>query len=253
MTTKFADPVPVPTEPPAPPIDPIGLVLADHLRELIYTGATTSERSLQKAVGVSEIGADCQRQLAYKIAGVPPTNIDSDPMPSIIGTGFHMHVQKMIERLDPRRYLVETPVTWRGIPGTVDLYDRRRRLVVDWKSTSKAKLRRLRADGPPMRARVQVQIYAQALAQLGEAPERVALAYVPRDGSLDELWVWSAPLDRPLVDTWLLRYEELVRQVTEAGIDPGAIPAKPSRLCSYCDHYSTGSTEPSRACPGLNP
>lgn len=249
MTTKFADPAPVPTEPPPPPLDPIGLVLADHLRELIYTGATTSERSLQRAVGVSEIGTECQRQLAYKIAGVPPTNIDSDPMPSIIGTGFHMHVQKMIERLDPRRYLVETPVVYRGIPGTIDLYDRRRRLVVDWKSTSKQKIRRLRTQGPPMRSQVQIQIYAQALLQLGETPERVALAYVPRDGSLDELYVWSSPLLPDLVGEWVTRFEALV-EAHARGQDPGVVPAFPTRLCTYCDHYSAGSTDLSRACPG---
>lgn len=250
MTTIWSDPAPV-EEAPEPTIDPIGLVLADALRELIYTGATTSERDLQTAVGMSEIGGDCERQLAYKIAETPPVNVTNDPMPSIMGTGFHLHVQRMIERLDRRRYLVETPVTYKGIPGTVDLYDRRRRIVIDWKSTSKAKLRRLRTDGPPQRAQVQIQIYGAALKLLGEDPARLALAYVPRDGTLDDLWVWSTTPDQAVVDQWVSRFEGLAEMVAK-GYGPGDINAKPSRLCSWCDHYSPTSNDLSRGCPGPN-
>jgi len=247
MTTTWTDPAPV-TEPEVA-LDPIGLVLADALRELIYTGATTSQRSRQTAVGVSEIGGDCDRKLAYKIAEVTPTNIDADPMPSIIGTGFHLHMEKIFSTLDRRRWLVEVPVTYRGIPGTCDLYDRRRKLLIDWKSTSKAKLRRLRTDGPPLQAQVQIQIYAQALLALGETPQRCALAYVPRDGSLDDLWVWSTPLQPDLVQHWIERFEGLVERIA-TGTNPAAIDATPSRLCGWCAHYSPTSTDLSRGCPG---
>jgi hypothetical protein len=250
MTATWTDPTPV-EELPAPTIDPIGLVLADALRELIFTGATTSERSLQQAVGMSEIGADCERQLAYKIASTPPVNLDPDPMPSIMGTGFHLHVQRMVERLDRRRYLVETPVTFKGIPGTVDLYDRRRRVVIDWKSTGKSKLRRLRTDGPPMRAQIQIQIYGAALRELGEDPSRLALAYVPRDGSLDDLWVWSTVPDQALVDKWVGRFESIV-DGHAAGASPADFKATPGPLCKYCPHFLPTSTDLGRGCPGPN-
>lgn len=246
---SFVDPVPA-TE-PEPVLDPIGMVLADHLRELIYTGATTSERSLQSEVGISEIGEPCERQLAYKIAGTPPVNVDPDPMPSIMGTGFHLNVQHMIERLDPRRYLTEAKVNYHGIPGTVDLYDRRRRTVIDWKSTSKSKIRRLRIDGPPLRAQIQVQIYAAALAELGETPERVALAYVPRDGSLEDIWVWTEVLQPEVAARWVRRFEVLTETVV-AGKSPAEINAAPSRLCTYCPHHSPTSTDLARGCSGPN-
>jgi hypothetical protein len=250
MTATWTDPVPV-AEVPTPALDPIGLVLADHLRELIYTGATTSERSMQQEVGVSEVGSECERQLAYKIAGTAPVHLDENPMPSIIGTGFHLHVQRMIEKLDRRRYLVETPVNYKGIPGTVDLYDRRRRTVIDWKSTGKSKLRRLQADGPPMRAQVQIQIYGAALKALGEDPARLALAYVPRDGSLDDLWVWSTTPDQELVDRWINRFESITESVV-AGTPAGNFHALPGPLCNYCPFYLPTSTDLSRGCPGPN-
>lgn len=249
--TTFTDPAPVPTEPPTPAIDPIALVLADALREAIWTGANSSERSRQTAVGMSEIGNDCDRELAYKIAEVPPLNLDGDPMPSIIGTGFHLHMEKIFSRLDRRRWLVETPLNYRGIPGTADLYDRRRRLLIDWKSTSKSKLNRLRKDGPPRRAQVQVQLYGAAMRELGEDPRRLALVYIPRDGALDDLWVWSTLPDRKVVDEWVGRYEALVDRVAK-GETPAQVAARPGRLCGYCDHYSPGSTDLGRGCPGPN-
>lgn len=248
MTATWTDPAPVDEQ---PALDPISLVLTDALRELVYTGATTSERSLQSAVGISEIGGGCERQLAYKIAGAPPVNVEPDPLPSIVGTGFHLHMEKIFSRLDRRRWLVETPVTYRGIPGTCDLYDRRRRLVIDWKSTSKSKLRRLRSDGPPEQAQVQIQIYGAALRTLGEDPQRLALAYVPRDGSLDDLWVWSTTPDQGLVDHWVGRFEALV-DLHAAGADPSQVDALPSRLCGWCAHYNPTSTDLARGCPGAH-
>lgn len=248
--TKWADPTPV-TEVETPPLDPINLVLTDALRELVWTGAVSSERSLQTQAGMSEIGNDCDRELAYKIAGTPPVNLDPDPMPSIIGTGFHLHMEKIFGRLDPRRWLTETKVSYHGIPGTADLYDRRRKLLIDWKSTSKSKLRRLRSDGPPMRAQIQIQLYGAAMREYGEDPQRLALAYVARDGSLDDLWVWSTVPDQSVVDQAVARYEALVDRAAR-GERPNDVTAKPGRLCSYCAHYSPNATDLSRGCPGPN-
>lgn len=248
MTTKWADPAPVSAD-PTPTIDPIGLVLADALREAIWTGATGSERSLQSTPGMSEIGGDCDRQLAFKLAEVPPVNLDPDPMPSIVGTGIHLHLQRIFEALDRRRWLVETPLVFAGIPGTADLYDRRRRLLVDWKSTSKSKLRRLRTDGPPHRAQIQVQLYGAAMRELGEDPQRLALAYIPRDGQLADLWVWSTTPDQAVVDAAVARYEAITDTVAK-GTPLADIPATPGLLCPYCSHYRPGSTDLGRGCPG---
>lgn len=246
---EFAEPAPLSSPTPESTLDPIGLVLGDALRELIWTGAMSSERSRQVEVGMSEIGSLCDRQLAYRAAGVPPVNVGNDPMPSIIGTGFHLHMEKVFRSLDPRRWLVETPLTYQGIKGTCDLYDRRRKLLIDWKSTSKQKLRRLRQDGPPHQAQVQIQLYGAAMREAGEDPQRLALAYVPRDGQLDDLWVWSTTPDQSIVDTAMERFHLIVALTSD--LSPAQAPATPTRLCSFCSHFSSGSTDLARACPGL--
>lgn len=249
MTATFEAPAPVPTTAPPPPGNPIGIALGEWLRELIWTGAATTPRSLQATAGMSEVGDDCDRQLAYKILGTTPSNLQSDPMASLVGTGIHLVLAEMFHRLDAGtgRWLIEKPVSYRGIPGTADAYDRRRKLLIDWKSTSKAKLRKTRADGPPRRYLVQTQLYAAALRELGEDPQQAALVYVARDGGLDELFVWPVAIDSTIADEAIARYERI------AGATKGSlaeIRAKPTPLCSWCDFYRPGSTDLTHGCPG---
>lgn len=251
MDLTFTQPAQLVTYDAEATFDPISAVLSDALRELIYTGATNSARSLQTDIGISEVGTECARQLAYKAAGTLPVNLDADPMPSIIGTGFHLHMEKIFRGLDPRRWLVETPVAYRGIRGTADLFDRRRRLLIDWKSTSKSKINRLRKDQPPMQAQVQIQIYAAAMAALGEQVDRCALAYVPRDGKLDDLWVWSAVPDQKIADQWIDRLEGIHNNIAKGDTPAGAAPT-PGLLCGFCAYHAPTSTDQSRACPGRN-
>jgi hypothetical protein len=239
-------------------IDPVSAGLAEVLREQIWTGWAASPRSRQTVPGMSEIGAECPRQLAYKVAGVPPVNFSSEPMPSLTGTGMHAELAAIFSRLDggTGRYLIESPVKLRGdegieIPGTVDLYDRRRRIVIDWKTTKAARLRKVRAEGPPGRYLTQIQCYAAALAQTGETPERVAIVYLPHDGSLNDLWAYTAAIDPDVPIQALRRYREILNAVAP-GNDPLAVDAQPTRLCGYCPHYSRNASAPNAACcPGV--
>lgn len=253
-TTKFSLPTPVPTEAePQPPANPLTAGLADWLREQIWTGSATAKRSLQRAAGMSEIGTECERQLAYKILGIPPANFQGDPMPSLVGTGLHHVLAEIFTRADAGtgRWLIEQPVSYRGVPGSADAYDRRRRLLIDWKSTAKGKLRGIRNDGPPMRYIVQTQLYGQALREAGEDPQALALVYLARDGALSDLHVWTATPDKAVADEWVDRYERIRLDVT-AHNSPGDVSAKPSRLCGWCDHYAPNATDLRRGCPGQN-
>lgn len=257
--TTFEAPAEISLEQPVTAAtDPISAGLADWLREMIWQGWATAGRSLQRDVGMSEVGTECERQLAYKIAGTAPFNLDDDPMPSLTGTGIHLVLADYFTKLHAGtgRWLIEHPVTYAregasAIPGTVDAYDRRRKLVIDWKSTAKGKLRNIRAEGPPTRYVVQAQLYAAALRQAGEDPQRVALVYLPRDGKLSELTVWTTVPDPAFLDQWL---DRLARIKNTVGLhdNPGEVSATPTRLCGWCDWHNPASTDTARACPGRN-
>ncbi|MGQ0774585.1 MAG: PD-(D/E)XK nuclease family protein [Pseudonocardiales bacterium] len=231
-------------------MNPVSAGLAEHLREVLWTAWATWPRSVQPELGMSEVGTACERQIGYKTTATPRCNVDSDPLPSIVGIGMHLWLAELFRRADggSGRYLLEQPVIWRGLTGTADCLDRRRRTLLDWKTTAKRKLSGVRKDGPMVRYIVQVQCYAAGLQALGELVERVALIFIPRDGELADLHVWSAPVDHTVADEWADRYERIAACARADG--PGALAATPTRLCGWCAHHRPGSTDLSLGCPG---
>lgn len=202
---------------------------------------------MQTAIGMSEVGVACEREIAYKLWGTPSVNIDKDPMASLTGTGIHAVLADMFRRMDQGvgRWLIEQPVSYRGIPGTLDAYDKRRKLLIDWKSTSKANLKKVRANGPPDYYEVQTQLYLAALRDSGEEPEIGALVYLARDGGLSELYVHPVSVDRSIAD----RYVD--RLVMIQGRNPADVIPNPStETCMWCDFHKPGSTDLSVGCPG---
>jgi hypothetical protein len=241
-------PAPEPPEPPVPQLD--SLLIGDWARDLVMTAAASTPRSQQAELGPSEIGQVCRRRLAYRIAGTPSVN-HPDPLKALIGTDFHEGMARSIKRIDQaHRYLVEHPVTYRGIFGTVDLYDTWRHRLVDWKTSETKRIRRYAMqDDIPVNYRVQTAIYAEGLRSVGYPVAHVALVFLPRDGDLTDIWVWTAEPDQVLADEYVQRYIDLKEQLA-TGNSPATISATPGPLCAYCPNYSPGSTDLSTACPG---
>src|SRR5262245_16474751 len=103
---------------PAPQqrVDAEAHALAVSYRTLIQIAASTSPRSQQGTIGASELGHACARRLAYRLSGTPAVN-DRDHLAAMLGTGWHHVMADFFTRLGswlPGRFLVETPVTYRG-------------------------------------------------------------------------------------------------------------------------------------------
>jgi len=153
----------------------------------------------------------------------------------------------MFKRLDAGsgRFLVEHFLRYRGIPGTVDLFDRHARTVIDWKTVLKSKLARLRSYGPQASYVIQQHGYGAALAQDGEDVRYVSLAFVPIDGTLDEAWMWRAPFDPGIANKAIDRVNALHE------LEPNLVPKNPSELCKWCPYYQPNTTIPSEhSCSG---
>jgi len=235
-----------PTPPSETPIDVDAYALGKTLETLIALGAATSVRSTQTTLGSSEAGHQCDRRIAYRLAGVPAVNHVQDPLRAFVGVGLHLGMAELFQRLDggAGRFLVESHVEYRGVPGTVDLFDRFTGTVIDWKSTVRSKVSAIQRDGPPMPYVVQCQIYAAALAAAGEAVRTVALAFVPVDGQLSGLYVWRAPFEQRVADEAVDRIDRLRRTL------PADAHHRVDRLCPWCHHYLAGSTDLAIGCPG---
>lgn len=197
---------------------------AAEIRRLWNTHAANAPRTLQQHLGPSELGVECDRQVAGKFAALPETNHVIDPWASTRGRALHTHAEDVFdadnERTGTKRWHTERKVTPHADhPGTADLYDELERAVVDHKflgKTSMAKIRRL----PPRKYRRQLYLYGLgyllvgwdhetypldtverllwALAWrlhmgVGVPVERVAVAAYPAtSASLSGLYVWEA-------------------------------------------------------------
>jgi hypothetical protein len=245
---------------------------ATDLRRVFTEHAARAPRSLQLHLGPSELGVECDRQVAGKMAGLPATNHVVDPWPSIRGTALHAWAADAFTADNVRhgllRWVAEQRVTPHpDHPGTADLYDAVERAVVDHKflgETSMAKIRR--PSGPPRKYVVQLLLYGLGYLRLGLTVRRVAVAAYPATASsLDGLYVWERaftgddgqllPENTHLIEevfTQTAHRQELAKQLHTGRLSLNAIPLTPdSDECYFCPFYRPQSArDGGPGCPG---
>jgi len=244
---KAAIPVPSPTEPDLLSMTSEAHAVLRSYLSLIDLAAATSPRSKQIPIGASEIGWDCDRRLAYRLAGTAPVNY-GDPMKLIVGIGVHLWLAERFRALDggSGRFLVEYDCLYGDVPGHGDLYDRHNHVALDWKTTSRSRIKEMARRGEPSRQYVtQINHNALGLKAMGEQPKAVALIFLARDGGLDDSWAWMSRLDPSFVDSAV----ERLRQIESVGhIDPAAVSCTPGKDCGFCRNYNPTSTNLSLSC-----
>lgn len=245
--------------------DEFSQVLAERIGQFIIDADANSARTMQKAIGPSEVGEPCERQLAYKILDWPESNDARDPIAAIIGTGFHLWIGERFEArneaLGGSRYKVETRVTVRDSPiatakleGSADLYDRLIRANLDWKLVGTSSHDKYRRQGPGEKYRIQAHLYGLGQENAGEHVDRVVIVFIARYHEL-KVHVWSEPYDRTVAENALARLDRIRNQVQalepEANPDAWqqfAIPEKPN--CRFCAYLKPGSSDLAQGCPG---
>lgn len=236
--------------------------VAGELAHFIRDASANAPRSRQTAIGPSEVGMECDRRIAYKLLDWNKANTGSDPLASIIGTGFHAWAEEAFSRPElGGRFIVEQWLTIAPplMPGgSCDLYDTLHDRVIDWKVIGDTMMRKYKTEGPREQYIVQAHVYGLGWEFLGRTPKEVALAFIPRTGYLSGLWVWRAPWDRQIaLDA--LRRMYTIRDLIIA-IDPetnpamwSLIPDKPGWGCRFCPWFKPGSTNLGDGCPGNQP
>jgi hypothetical protein len=230
----------------------------EDLTDIIRWTDNNSARSLQSTIGPSELGTECDRKIAYRIAGVAETNQWMDPLPAIVGTAVHGWLEKAVNHFQKVHYMDrwETEITVQPDPivtGHCDLYDRQYAMVIDWKTVSPTKLKEWKRKGPPEHYKTQVNLYAKGLLLTGRPVNRVALVAVPRSGWLTDVDMWVDEYRPELAQAALDRLYGIADKLMAQGdqLDPDAIPAMPGDGCSYCPWYRGGTKSADLSgCPG---
>jgi hypothetical protein len=224
---------------------------SEFARDRLVTIDGTRARSLQTTIGPSDVGQPCARRLAYKVVGARPVNF-RDPLTAMFGTGMHEVIAEGIDRLEgmTNRYLIEHRVSYRGIAGSVDIYDRFTKRTTDWKTAAKARIRQYQRDGVPKDYLTQLNIYAQGLIEQGEQVDVIALTFIPRDGKLTDIWSWAESPNKSLADEAIDRFEAIRARALLVG--PAEVEATPTVFCGWCPFHRKNATDLTVACPGRN-
>lgn len=240
-------------------MSPLEVDIRDELTEIVQWWARNIPRNRQVQVGPSDIGTPCDRELAYRLAGLG-TVMHSDPLPSIVGTATHSWmaeaVQKYQEAHGFERYDVEMKVAPDVVlQGSTDLYHRPHRLVLDWKFPGPDVFREMKKTGFSQRYRVQLNLYGLGHRRAGRPVDKVGIVAMSRSGALRDMRVWIEDYDEEVALGAIRRMYNLGNLIDKEGIldDPsrwGMITPTPSRLCGYCRMYRAGGPADDTGCPG---
>jgi len=195
-----------------------------------------SERSLQRAVGPSEVGG-CRRRVWHRLQGTPPINSTLGAA-AFMGTAIHEKIERRLSELSQDRYLIELEVEFAGLMGHVDVYDTVDREVIDWKTITLKKKRWF----PSEQQWMQVHLYGLLLAENGYPVDQVTLVGIPRDGNERDVLVRSEPWKRHIADEGLLWLRELHTRLSAPA------PERPASFCrDYCQFFDVLGL---MGCPG---
>lgn len=214
---------------------------------IIRDHSASRPRNMQRAVGPSGIGTPCDRKLGYGILGTERVN-DPDPLASWIGTASHASMEQALAGSDDWVTEIATELDGYGIVGTADAYHRPTRTVVDWKFVGQSSLTKYKANGPGRQYRTQAHLYGCGLSHDGYDVDNVAVAFIPRNGMLSGVYVWSEPYDDAVVDAALRRYEAV--QMVAEQLGPAELFTDAEGVCRWCPWFDPTPTDPGISCAG---
>jgi len=238
---------------------------ADYMAAIV-DAIVNHPRSLQKRIGPSEIGTPCARKLAYKLAG-KPERPQRPNWKATVGTGGHLWQEETFDRANltwnqstgnhgVERWLLEERVTigldlhGEPITGSCDLYDRLTATVIDHKFVGKSQLAKYKANGPSDTYRVQANSYGVGWVAAGYRVEKVAIAFLPRDGELADAYFWSDDFRPDVAAQALQRLHGIQAALAMLGDQAYAAVGTADDYCSGCPFYLPNSADLANGCPG---
>ncbi len=235
---------------------------ADYL-DAIKASMDAHPRSQQTAIGPSEVGIECDRRIGYKLLGY--TEPDRPNLKAQIGTWGHAGLEDVFDTYNlthsefagQERYLIENTVVIGEVPylpyrlaGHCDLYDRVTGCVLDHKFVGPSQLRHYRKDGPSQQYRIQANLYGLAWTKHGFPVASVAIAFFPRQGEFDDIYVWQEQFDQHLAEQAIARLGGIAQVTGMLGLAGLQLLPTAEAWCQYCPFFKPGSTAIDEGCPG---
>jgi hypothetical protein len=211
-----------------------------------------SDRDKQHKVGASNISNPCTKHLAHDLIGTPEAEFKYW-MGGKIGTAIHSFLESAIAVTDNPVFdgcIVEEKITLGEIPGygvvnsKPDLVLPNSNHLIDWKTTSRAKVKKLQnlvdgiKDDPESLYTIQkyvgqAQLYAWGLNQAGTKIDRSTLVFINRDGTYEnDIWTYTFDYDESIAVALWNRVTTLWQELQDGG-HPDNYPSDP--YCFKCN------------------
>lgn len=241
---------------------------SEALVDLIEHSINNYERTLQKAIGPSELGTLCLRRLGFRLADIPKAN-DTGGWRPMVGTAVDNELSVFLNKDNQARKRRKLPERWiihkrvgvgtldgQLISGTLDVYDTETDELVDWKvvgpTALKAYRRKVKAGKcPDEKYRAQVHTYGRGIARKEGLPiKTVGIMFLPMNGELSDIVYWSEPYDPAVGAEVFARARDLSEALKEEGPELVARLIRADDHCGHCPWFVPGTEDLTKECPG---
>lgn len=223
-------------------------------RGIIDDSILSQPRTLQKKIGPSEIGTECDRCLTLKLGGAEEER--DVAWLTWVGSAVHAYLENTFEvkntQLGWRRFLIEervhvgnindTPVT-----GKMDLFDLATAGITDWKIVGKGTLDKVKKSGPARVYRAQGHLYGEGSRNRGLDVHRIRIAFLPRNApSLDHAFIFEEEYNAEIARAAINRADFTAREIAIYGLDV-VLESAPAHIGEYsCARYPDGKVASAR-------
>ena len=199
-----------------------------------------TERSKQLQLGISEVGMDCRKCVARKLA-LKPRIIDGSWYP-FIGTAVHDQLEHGFNDRWPDEYHLEERLHVHSykeleLAGSCDMFAWEDGVVNDWKVVGATALNDARKGKVKQQYRVQAMLYGYGWEQKGFDVTHVSLSFLPREGKLEDAVVVVMRYDKQLALESLVELELMIDAAEIVGWDAVIEKQPKASFCFSCRRY----------------
>jgi hypothetical protein len=204
-----------------------------------------TERSKQIQIGISEVGMDCKKCIARKLA-LTPRNVDGAWYP-FVGTAVHNALEDGFNTNFPMDYKLEERLFVHEykdlkLTGSCDMLAFTGKagwagVVNDWKVVGKTALEDARKGKIKEQYRIQAMLYGYGWAQKGYEVSHVSLTFLPREDKLENAVVVMLRYDAQVALESLAALESMIDAAELVGWDKVIEKAPKAGFCFSCRRY----------------
>lgn len=199
-----------------------------------------TERSKQIQIGISEVGMDCRKCVARKLA-LTPRIVDGAWYP-FIGTAVHDQLEHGFRERYPNDYTLEERLFVHEykdlkLTGSCDMFAHNDGVVNDWKVVGNTALVDARKGKVKDQYRIQAMLYGYGWEQKGFNISHVALTFLPREDKLENAVVVLLRYDKQIAVQALAELESMIDAAEIVGWDKVIEKQPKASFCFSCRRY----------------